>query len=45
LSKNYTKAVVARSLEVNPIILGRWVNEFKEDDGYAFRGNVKLTPK
>jgi transposase len=43
LEQNYTKAAAARSLEVNPNLLGRWVNEFKEDDGHAFRGNGKLT--
>jgi len=32
---NYTKAAAARSLEVNPNLLGRWVNEFKEDDAHA----------
>ncbi|MFT6507895.1 MAG: transposase [Colwellia polaris] len=45
LEQNYTKAAAARSLEVNPNFLGRWVNEFKEDDGHAFRGNGKLTPE
>jgi transposase len=44
LEQNYTKAA-ARSLEVNPNLLGRWVNEFKEDDGHAFRVNGKLTPE
>ena len=33
LEQNYSKAAAARSLEVNPNLLGRWVNEFKEDDG------------
>ncbi len=45
LEQNYTKAAAARSLDVNPNLLGRWVNEFKEDDGHAFRGNGKLTPE
>ena len=45
LEQNYTKAAAARSLEVNPNLLGRWVNEFEEDDGHAFRGNGKLTPE
>ena len=45
LEQNYTKAAASRSLDVNPNLLGRWVNEFKEDDGHAFRGNGKLTPE
>ncbi|MFT5452946.1 MAG: transposase [Enterobacterales bacterium] len=36
LEQNYTKAAAARSLEVNPNLLGRWVNEFEEG---------KLTPE
>jgi len=32
-------------LKLIPILLGRWVNEFKEDDGHAFRDNGKLTPE
>ena len=43
LEKNYTKAAATRSLEVNPNLLGRWVNEFKKDGGHTFRGNGKLT--
>ncbi|MFT5636839.1 MAG: transposase-like protein [Cognaticolwellia sp.] len=45
LEHNYTKAAAAISLEVTPNFLGRWVNEFEEDDGHAFRGNGKLTPE
>ena len=26
-------------------MLGRWINEQKNDDGHAFRGNGKLTPE
>jgi transposase len=26
-------------------VLGRWIKEAENDDGYAFRGNGKLTPK
>ena len=43
LQQNYTKAAASRSLDVNPNLLGRWVNELKEDDGHVFRGDGKLT--
>ncbi|TWX70177.1 transposase [Colwellia sp. C1TZA3] len=26
-------------------MLGRWIKEADNDDGYAFRGNGKLTPE
>ena len=45
LEQNYSRAEAARSLEVNSNLLGRWVKEFEEDDGQAFRGNGKLTPE
>jgi transposase len=45
LEQNYTKAAAAKNLGINPNILGRWVNEFEEDDGHPFRSNGKLTPE
>lgn len=45
LEQNYTKADAARSLGINANVLGRWVKEFEDDDGHAFRGNGKLTPE
>ena len=45
LEQNYTKSAAAKSLGINPNILGRWVKEFEDDDGHAFRGNGKLTPE
>ncbi len=45
LEQNYTKADAARSLGINSNVLGRWVKEFEDDDGHAFRGNGKLTPE
>ena len=45
LEQGYTRVEAARSLEINPTMLGRWVNEHqRSDDGQAFRGNGKLTP-
>ena len=40
-----SQAEAARSLDLTPHILGRWVREHKTEDGQAFRGNGKLTPE
>jgi transposase len=45
LEQGYSKAEAARSLEINPNMLGRWVKEYQDEDGQAFRGNGKLTPE
>ena len=46
LEQEYTKAEAARSLEINPNLITRWIQEHKADDsGQAFRGNGKLTPE
>ena len=46
LEQGYTRVEAARSLEINPTMLGRWVTEHQQsDDGQAFRGNGKLTPE
>jgi transposase len=45
LEQGYTQAEVARSLEVNANMLGRWIKEHEAADGQAFRGNGKLTPE
>jgi len=45
LEQEYTKAEAARSLEVNPSLIRRWVKEHQTDDDQAFRGNGKLTPE
>jgi transposase len=41
--QGYTRVEAARSLGINTNMLGRWVKEFNQDDGQAFRGNGKLT--
>lgn len=41
--QGYTRTEAARSLGINSNMLGRWVKEFNQDDGQAFRGNGKLT--
>lgn len=43
LKQGYSKAEAAKSLEISPQILGRWIKENQQDDGQAFRGNGKLT--
>ena len=46
LEQEYTKAQAARSLEINPNLITRWIQEHQADDsGQAFRGNGKLTPE
>jgi transposase len=44
LEQNYTRAA-ARSLDINANVLSRWIKEYDQDDGRAFRGNGKLTPE
>ena len=41
--QGYSKAEAARSLDINPNMLGRWINELEQQDNQAFRGNGKLT--
>ena len=41
--QGYTRIEAARSLGINANMLGRWVKEFDQDEGEAFRGNGKLT--
>ena len=45
LDQGYTRAEAARSLEINPSLIRRWVKEHQSDDDQAFRGNGKLTPE
>ena len=45
IEQGYTRIEAAQSLGINTNMLGRWINEQKNDDGHAFRGNGKLTPE
>ena len=46
LNQQYTRSEAARSLEVNPNLITRWIKEHEQDnDGQAFCGNGKLTPE
>lgn len=42
--QGYRRAEAGRNLGINANRLGRWAQEFLEDDGQAFRGNGKLMP-
>ena len=45
LEQEYTKSEAARSLGINPNLLGRWIKQFELQDGQSFRGNGKLSPE
>jgi transposase len=45
LEQNYTRVAAAKSLGLNANVLARWIKEYEQDDGHAFRGNGKLTPE
>jgi len=46
VEQQYTRAEAARSLEINPNLITRWIKENEQDNnGQAFRGNGKLTPE
>lgn len=41
----YKQAEAARNLGINASMLRRWVQEYKENESQAFRGNGNLTPE
>ena len=43
--QNYKIAEAARSLDISPNMLGRWLKEQESEGAHAFRGNGKLTPE
>ena len=45
IDQGYTRTEAARSLDINAVMLGRWVRELDKGDGQAFKGNGKLTQK
>jgi len=46
VDQKFSRSEAARNLEINPNLITRWMKEYEEDqDGQAFRGNGKLTPK
>ncbi len=44
VDQGYTRAEAARNLGIKSNMLSRWIREFDQEDGQAFRGNGKLTP-
>ena len=45
LEQGYSRSEAARSLDIKPDLVGRWLREHRSDDGQAFRGNGRLTPE
>lgn len=46
VEQQYTRAEAARSLEINPNLITRWLKENEQDNnGQAFRVKGKLTPE
>jgi transposase len=46
LEQQYSRVEAARSLDINPNMIARWIKEHQQDDdGQVFRGNGKLTPE
>jgi transposase len=43
LEQGYSSAEAAKSLGLHHTVMGRWVNEHKQQNGQAFRGNGKLS--
>lgn len=43
LEQGYTRVEAARSLDINPTMLGRWIKEQADDNDQAFRGHGKMT--
>lgn len=42
LEQGYTQVKAACSLGIAPALLGRWLREYRTDEGDAFRGRGKL---
>jgi len=45
LDQGYSRAEAARNLGINTNMLCRWVQEYNQGDGQAFRGNGRLIPE
>lgn len=44
LEQGYTRSEAAKSLDIRPDLIGRWMREHQaDDDGQVYRGNGKLT--
>jgi transposase len=45
IEQRYSRVEAASSLDIHPALLSRWVREYTEDGGDAFRGKGKLRPE
>ena len=45
VDQGYSRVDAARSLDIHPALLSRWVREHAEDGGDAFRGKGQLRPE
>lgn len=45
LEQGYSQVEAAKSLGIHSGVLSRWVREYKEDEGTAFRGRGKKAPE
>ena len=45
IDQGYSRIEAARSLDIHSALLSRWVREYTEDSGDAFRGKGKLRPE
>ena len=45
IEQGYSRIEAARSLDIHSALLSRWVREYTEDSGDAFRGKGKLRPE
>ena len=45
VDQGYSRVEAARSLDIHPELLSRWVREHIEDGGDALRGKGKLSPE
>jgi transposase len=43
LEQGYSQTEAARSLAINTNMLRRWIKDYHNEEGQAFRGNGKLT--
>ena len=42
IEQGYKRTEAAKSLDIHPTLLNRWIKEFESDAGDAFRGRGKL---
>ena len=45
IEQGYTRVEASKSLDLHPALLSRWIREYQEDQGDAFRGRGKLRPE